>query len=367
MTNFSLTRRGFLRATGLAGAATVLAACGTPGGTSSSGGGPAGTEITMFHWAGAQGTVPEQVGKAFAASSGVTVKYIEGTNADTFPKLVSSVQINASKPLVNLGFFNAQSFSQGNGQNLWLPVPDSVTAIDQVLPEYRVPDRRGAYLVMDAMGLVYSKKAFPTPPKSWMDLFAAANRGKVTTWDAPSFGVNALPVIAKLNGGSESNLQPGLDVFENAAKAGQLRGFIASLDALRQQLNSGEVVIAPGFQGVAEPWIQAGDPIGFAVPTEGVMAFPEGFQIVKGSSDAQVDATAKLMNQIFSPENVSAYCNATGTLPLVQGAKLDAKYADRPSFQLSTVENAIRLDWNALVAAIPAATKVWNEQVKAHI
>ncbi len=321
----------------------------------------------MFHWAGAQGKVPQEVGNAFASASGVRVKYIEGTNADTFPKLVSSVQINASHPLLNLGFFNAQSFSQGNDKDLWLPVPKSVTAIDQVLPKYQVADRQGAYLVMDAMGLVYNKKAFPTPPRSWMDLFAAANRGKVTTWDAPSFSVNALPVIAKLNGGSESNLKPGIDVFSNAAKAGQFRGFISSIDALRQQLNSGEVVIAPGFQGVAEPWIQAGDPIGFAVPSEGVMAFPEGFQIVKGSSDAQVDASAQLMNKMFSPENVSAYCNATATLPLVKGASLDPKYADRPSFQLETVEKAIQLDWTALVASIPTATTAWNDQVKAHI
>jgi putative spermidine/putrescine transport system substrate-binding protein len=362
--NNSLTRRGFLRVTGLAGTAAALAACGTPGSSAQSGG---GTEITMFHWAGAQGEVPEKVGKAFAAANKVTVKYIEGTNADTFPKLVSSVQINAKKPLVNLGFFNAQSFAQGDTENLWLPVPDSVSAVDQVLPKYQVANRQGAFLVMDAMGLVYNKNAFPTPPTSWMDLFAAANRGKVTTWDAPAFGVNALPVIAKLNGGSESNLTPGIDVFADAAKAGQFRGFIASLDALRQQLNSGEVVIAPGFQGVAEPWIQAGDPIGFAVPSEGVMAFPEGFQIVKGSSDAQVDASAKLMDEMFSPANVSAYCNATGTLPLVKGATLDAKYADRPSFQLSIVEAAIQLDWAALVGSIPDATKAWNDQVKANI
>ena len=49
--NNPLTRRGFLRVTGLAGAATALAACGTPGGSAQSG----GTEITMFHWAGARG------------------------------------------------------------------------------------------------------------------------------------------------------------------------------------------------------------------------------------------------------------------------------------------------------------------------
>ncbi|WP_157767644.1 MULTISPECIES: ABC transporter substrate-binding protein [Actinosynnema] len=367
MNNFSPSRRSFLRATAFAGLAAGLAACGTPGGSSPSS--PSGaTKLTMFHWAGAQGTVPKQVGEAFAKANGVDLSYIEGTNADTFPKLVSSVQINPDNPLLNLGFFNPQSFAQGSASDLWLPVPDSVTNADKVNSAYRIADRKGAYLVMDAMGLVYSKKAFPDgPPKSWMELFDSAHKGKVTTWDAPSFSVNALPVISKLNGGSEADFQPGIDVFGRAARDGQFRGFISSLDALRQQLVSGEVVIAPGFQGVAEPWIKAGDPIGFAVPEEGVMAFPEGFQIVKGSTDAQVQAAAKLMNDLFDPARVSAYCAATGTIPLVDGATLAPEHADRPSFQLSTVEGAIKLDWNALVGSLKDATTAWNNDVKANI
>jgi putative spermidine/putrescine transport system substrate-binding protein len=364
MNRTALSRRGFLGLSTAAATAVGLSACGAPGG---GGSGASGTGITMFHWAGAQGTVPVQVGDAFAKAEGVKVTYIEGTNADTFPKLVSSVQINPDKPLVNLGFFNAQSFATGEGTDLWLPIPDSVSNVGKVLPDYRIDNGHGAYMVMDAMGLIYNTEAFPEPPTSWMQLFDTANRGRVTTWDAPAFGVNALPVISLLNGGSETDFQPGIDVFAQAARNGQFNGFISSLDQLRQQLIAGEVIIAPGFQGVAEPWIQEGDPIGFAVPEEGVMAFPEGFQIVKGSSEAQVEASAKLMNEIFDPANVSAYCEATGTIPLVEGATLGAAYADRPSFQLETVQAAIQLDWSALVASTDDATTAWNDEVKAEI
>jgi putative spermidine/putrescine transport system substrate-binding protein len=360
----ALSRRNFLGLLAGAGTAAGLAACGNPGGGGSA---SSVTSLTMFHWAGAQGAVPKKVGDAFATAKGVKVSYIEGTNAETFPKLVSSVQINPDKPLLNLGFFNGQSFATGEKSDLWLPVPDSVANAGKVLEKYRIASKHGAYMVMDAMGLVYSKKAFPTPPTSWNQLFDAKYKGKVTTWDAPAFGVNGLPVIAKINGGSESNLAPGLERFAAAAKAKQFNGFISSVDQLRQQLKSGEVVIAPGFQGVAEPWIQAGDDIGFVVPEEGVMAFPEGFQIVKGSTDAQQTAAAELMNEIFDPANVSAYCEATGTIPLVEGATLGEKYKDRAGFQLETVEKAIQIDWAALVAATEAATKTWNDEVKANI
>ncbi|GAA3604905.1 ABC transporter substrate-binding protein [Kineosporia mesophila] len=364
MNSNNLTRRGFFGASALAGL-MGMAACGSPGGSSS--GASGSTKLTMFHWAGAQATVPEKVGDAFAEANNVDVAYIEGTNADTFPKLVSSVQINKNSPLLNLGFFNGQSFAQGNASDLWEPVPASVTNIDAVNSKYQIADRRGAFMVMDAMGLIYSKKAFKTPPTSWMDLFDSAYRGKVTTWDAPAFSVNALPVIAKLNGGSESDLRPGIDIFSKAAKAGQFHGFIASIDALRQQLNSGEVVIAPGFQGVAQPWIDAGDDIGFVAPKEGLMAFPEGFQLVAGSSEAQLEESAKLLNELFAPENVAEYCNLNGLIPLVEGAELKAELADKETFQLAAVESAIQIDWATLVENIEDATTAWNKDVKANI
>jgi putative spermidine/putrescine transport system substrate-binding protein len=341
----------------------LLSACGTPGG--SSGG---RTELTMFEWAGAQGQVPKEVAQAFAKKNDVTIRYIEGTNADTFPKLVSSVQINPDKPLLNLGFFNAQSFAQGAGQKLWAPVSSSaVPNLAKVLPQYRQADGLGAYMIMDAMGILYNTKAFPTPPTSWTDLFDSRYRGKVTTWDAPSFSVNAVPVINKIEGGAENDLSKGIAAFSAAAKKGQFAGLIASIDQLRQQLVSGQVVIAPGFQGVAQPWIDAGDPIGFAVPSQGVMAFPEGFQLVKGSSDAQLKAAEQLMNEIIAPDAVSRYSAATATIPLIEGATLPARFRDKPSFQLKTVQEAIQLDWSALVGDVQKATDQWNRDVKAHL
>ncbi|MFE2498483.1 PotD/PotF family extracellular solute-binding protein [Streptomyces scopuliridis] len=366
MTNH-LSRRDLLRTTGVAGLSLLggglLSACGAPGG--SSGG---GTELTMFHWAGAQGEVPKRIGDAFAKKNGVTVRYIEGTNAETFPKLVTSVQVNAKKPLLNLGFFNAQSFAQGAGEGLWAPVDDTlVPNAAKVLPEFRRPDGLGVYTVMDAMGILYNTKVITTPPKSWLDLFSPEYRGRVTTWDAPAFSVNAAPVINKLKGGTEDDLSKGIAAFSVAAKKGQFNGFVSSIDQLRQQLNSGQVVIAPGFQGVAQPWIDAGDPIGFAVPSEGVMAFPEGFQLVKGSRSAQLEEAAKLMNEILAPAAVSSYSAATATIPLIEGAELPAAFRDKPGFQLKTVKEAIQLDWALLAKNIQQATDRWNRDVKAYL
>ncbi|MFL4909921.1 extracellular solute-binding protein [Streptomyces sp. MMS24-I2-30] len=226
---------------------------------------------------------------------------------------------------VNLAGALLLSTSQGAADGLWAPASEkSVPNVSKVLSGYATTGGLGAYMVMDAMGLISNKKVIRTPPTSWTDLFDSAYRGRVTTWDAPAFSVNAVPVINQIEGGSDGDLSKGIAAFSQAAKKGQFSGLISSVDQLRQQLNSGQVVIAPGFQGVAQPWIDEGDPIGFAVPKQGVMVFPEGFQLVKGSSDEQLGLAADLMDEIFAPDAVSDYSAATATIPLVQGAELPA-------------------------------------------
>ena len=70
---------------------------------------------------------------------------------------------------------------------------------------------------------------------------------------------------------------------------------------------------------------------------------------------------------MLSTSVVSAYCAATATIPLVSGVELPAKFRDRPSFQLSTVQKAIQLDWTALASVTPKYTTIWDDQVKANL
>lgn len=357
-----LARRDFLRLGGLAvGGSLLVAACGSSGGSGGN------VSLTMFIWSGDQATEPRKAVASFEkANPNVSVTFIEGTNATTFPQLVASVQADPNKPLLNLGFFNAQSFAQG--ADIWAPVTTAaVPNVANVLPQYKVSSGLGAYMVMDAMGIVYNKKLVKSEPTSWMDLFDSAYKGKVTTWDAPEFSVNALPVISILNGGSSSNLDPGIKIFAEAAKKGQFLDLISSLSQLQQQLTTGQIALAPGFQGVVEPWLESNPDLGFAVPKEGVMALPEGFQVVKGSSSAQSAAAQKIMNEMLSPSVVAAYCAATATIPLVSGVELPAKFRDRPSFQLATVQKAIQLDWSALASVTQKYTTAWNDEVKANL
>lgn len=364
-----LSRRGLLRLAGLVGAGAVglvTTGCGASG---SEAGSKDATKLTMFVWAAGQDRVPRDViAELLKTHKDLTVEFIVGTNAETYPKLVASAQIDRSRPLLNLGFFNPDAFAKGAKADLWERVDETtVPNVGKVLPAYRTANGLGAYMVMDAMGLLYNTKALPEPPTSWHDLLDPKYRGKVAVWDAPSFALNGLALLAKLSGGSEADMGPGLRLFAEAARKKHFRALYKSLDEQRKMLASGDIVLTLGFQGTARPWIDAGDPIGFAAPKEGVLAFPEGFQIVKGSSPAQLTAARAAMNAMFDPSAVTRYAAGTGTIPLVQGATLDPKYESIPTYQLSTVESAIQLDWGTLANATTTYTDAWNREVKAHL
>lgn len=362
----NLDRRTFLRMSGAGalgvGAAAFLAACGR--GSVNTDNGP--VSVTAAYWPLSQAIVPKAVISDYLQSHpGVTIDAIEATNADTFPKLVSSVQLNPNSPLANIGMFNGQSLAQGIEKKLWqIPDPAAVPNLAKVFATHRRADGLAGDVVMDAMGLAYNTKALSTPPTSWYDLLDPKYRGKIVVGDAPAFSTNGVAVLNKLEGGTEDDLSKGLALFSEAAKSGQFLAYTTSNAQLRQMLQSGDAVIASGSQGLFVPWIEDGDPIDFVAPKEGLQAFPESFQLVAGSSDRQLAVVQDLMNLFYDPVNVSAYSAATAVIPLVEGAAVPDKYRDRHTFSLDAIESSITLDYGKLATASTAATTIWNRDVK---
>src|SRR5437879_4612029 len=105
----SPSRRRFLQQAGIAGlslmAADVIAACG--GGTSPSTGSSTASNqpvhLTEFTWVGSgQDVQPPKFRADYTkAHPGVSIDFLPGTNSETYPKIVQSLQVTPDKPLVN--------------------------------------------------------------------------------------------------------------------------------------------------------------------------------------------------------------------------------------------------------------------------
>jgi len=181
-------RRQFLKMSGLAGLAViagdVLAACGaspsaSPS-TSSTSNAP--VRLTEFTWVGSgQDVQPPKFREQYVKDHpNVTIDFLPGTNSETYPKIVQSLQVTPDNPVVNFGYFNIDATTKGTVAGIWETLdPTVISNLNKVLPAYRRPQDKGVFFSTSAIGLMYNTKLVNPPPTSWADLWDPRFKGKV--------------------------------------------------------------------------------------------------------------------------------------------------------------------------------------------
>src|SRR5581483_220259 len=168
------------------------------------------TKLTMFIWAGAgQGVLPrEVVGRYLRAHPDVEIEFWESNNAVTYPKMLAAKQANPNAPLINFGYYNVDISNRGDADDMWVPMdPARIPALARINPSLRRPGNRGIGYGIINVGIMYNKNLVKEPPTSWTALWDPRWRGKVTFFDN-----NFMPLVlaARLDGGSERDIEPGL-------------------------------------------------------------------------------------------------------------------------------------------------------------
>jgi len=318
--------------------------------------------ITFFIWAGSnQGVVPTRVIEAYrAANPRVQIEILESNNTLTYPRMVAARRTTPQNPLVHCGFFNIDSMVKGDPEGMWAPFdPAAVPNLANIVDGFVRPERRGVGFMMSGIGILYNRVAHPTPPTSWADLWSPANRGRVTMFD---YDLRMMAIAARLNGGSEQNPDAGFRVW--AQNARNFRALVDSNDAVKNLLASGDAWMAPWFTSISSVWIEEGAPFAFAVPREGLIAFPLYLAMVDGVTPAQRAVCQDLINTILEPGNAGEYGRLTRNIPLVRNAVLTEEQRTNPMFSPSVAQGAIQLDYSLLGEVSSEWRERWDREVK---
>src|SRR6266576_2107616 len=350
-----LSRRQFLRrsaAFGISSAAALsfLAACG-PGGTSGSspsvaaGGKPAGADgpvkLSFFVYVGAnQGVVPREVVAEYTqANPNVTIELYEGTNAETYPKMVAARKTTPDQPIVNFGFVNADANAKGDVDDLWESLdPANVPTLSNVLDNFKRPGKKGIAWGMVGIGLMYNTDNVKSAPTSWLDFWDPRFKGRLALSNGNHY-LSGLVTTTRANGGKESDpaaIDKTIKLMSDKAKEGQIRLFFLSNDQVKQPMIRGEVWLSGWFNSSVDIWANQ----------------------VKGSSPAQKYHAEKIINMMNEKKWLSRYCNLTHSIPVAKDIELDKALADQEAFKTKNIEGAIQLDW----PTIAAKNAEWNER-----
>jgi spermidine/putrescine transport system substrate-binding protein len=146
--------------------------------------------------------------------------------------------------------------------------------------------------------MVYNS-ALAAAPTSWTDLMKPEYKGKcalTTDWEGNIYAFAKVLGVKNPNYQTRDELKKTVELLIDL-KRNHLRAIAASYGDLVTMLSSKEVVIAQGWEPVAD-WVGAAAPVKIAYPKETCMGFIEGYAIGHGSQ--HVDDALGYINNALS-------------------------------------------------------------------
>jgi putative spermidine/putrescine transport system substrate-binding protein len=213
-------------------------------------------------------TIREDVIPAFEQVHGVKVEYVAGNSTDTLAKLqaqkgnqqidVAIVDDGPMYQAIQLGFC-------GKIEGLPADLYDAARFRDDLAV--------GTGLV--ATGLMYNTKVFAekgwAPPTSWNDLRDPKYQKQIVIPPINNtYGLHALLMLAKMNGGSEANVDAGFKIFKEEINPNVL-AYEPSPGKMTELFQSGQAVLAVWGSGRVQSFANTGFPVDFVYPKEGAV------------------------------------------------------------------------------------------------
>jgi len=157
----------------------------------------------------------------------------------------------------------------------------------------------GPAAFFQVVGLTYNPETVKTPPTSWADLWDPKYKNRVGITNlASTLGTGFLVEVARMNGGSESNVEPGFAALQKLKP--NLSAVAANPGALAALFQQGQVDISPGNFNAIQILKAQGVPVEWVAPKEGAIAFRTTMHITKNSGNAEM--AFKLIEAALSPE-----------------------------------------------------------------
>lgn len=302
----------------------------------------------------------EKIFPPFEAEHGIKVVYVAGNSTDTVAKL----QAQKDNQELSVAIVDDGPMNTAVQAGLCAPLAASANS-DAVYPNARVEGDMAIGLGYGATGLVYNTEIFERngwpAPTSWKDLEDPKYAGKLIIPPITSgFGLLTLIMQARLNGGSERDIDPGFEAMKRIEP--NVLAFEPNPGKIAELLQTGEAAI--GVWNNARTGILAaqGAPVKFVYPQEGAMLILSQICPVNGAP--QPELAQAFIQHMLSPEVQAIFTEATGLGPVNPNTELapdvaaNAVFGEEKVYSLQSVDysviNPIRADW----------TDRWNREIE---
>lgn len=257
---------------------------------------------------------------------------------------LTSTLINRDDPEIDLPFLSLPVAMKAlTNPGVFLDItPEMVPNLRDVDPFfYDAYDRNAVGFNYVENGLAYRSDRVAPPPAAWADMWDPRFRGQLVLPDiAGGYFYELIVIAAKLNGGSETNLEPGYQALRRL-RPNVFRWF-RSPNEVPALLQRGEATVAS--LGGARAWAikDGGAPVDFVIPREGA---PVG--ILSYHVPAKVrnrDLILAFIDHAMSVEVQTAFGNGMQSGMANRRVQLAPDVAPR----VAPLDRLLRLDWKLI-------------------
>jgi putative spermidine/putrescine transport system substrate-binding protein len=296
----------------------------------------------------------------FEKKYNVKVTYVTGVSTDTLAKL----QAQKDKPQIDVAIMDDGPQAQAKSFGLLAPLDTAkVTNLANIYNISKDSDNIGVGIGIVATGLSYDSKVFKekgwAAPESWNDLGKPEYKGKLVL---PSFsntyGVHMLVMLAKANGGSEKNIEPGFTKLKEIAK--NATTFDKTADVSNYFLQ-GETVISAWSTSRTFTLKAKNFPIDFVYPKEGTVGMNAMASIVKNAPNPEL--ANEFINFILGEDAQKTISKTVFFGPVNKNVKLDQDVASKVVYGEEQINKLLKIDWKT----INENRAAWSERINKEI
>lgn len=304
----------------------------------------------------------QKLGPAFEKKHNVRINFVSGNSTETLAR----VQAQKDNPQIDVTFVDDGPAFQGGALGLWEPIDAKiVTNLKHLYDIARHKDNLGVDMGVTATGLMYNPEIFKqkgwAPPTSWQDITKAEHAGHLVIPPIQNtYGLHALVTFARLNGGSEKNINPGFEAFRRFKQ--NVLVFEAQPGKHSELFQSKQAWIGVWGSGRVYALADTGFPIRFVYPKEGAMALGVTLNVVKGARNRRL--ANEFINAMLADEAQQVWAESFKFGPYNKTVKLKPDIAAKVPYGLEQIGKLIKIDWDTANAKRPEWTERWNKEIE---
>jgi putative spermidine/putrescine transport system substrate-binding protein len=312
--------------------------------------------IVMAAYGGGNGeTWREMVGKPFTQATSVPVKIAD------LPNTEAAIRASAASPQYNVawvGYFQAMNLYKDGLIETFdaAQFPELKNVPERFV--LKAPDGR---IIGVPIQFQYYSIAFNTSVAkasdfaSWTALADPKWKGKLAQGQAFVAASYDIPMFAKIAGGSESNIEPGLPAFRKFTQ--NALTIMSSFAQGNTLLSRGEIAAAPFYSARVRALKKEGAPVDIAMPREGAVMLPYMLVVPKGAKNT--DAVTSFLKVASEPEAQLRMYDYSGYIPINLRSKLNEKQVAELGMPLATlVDRLYQPDYWSQQKTLKATTDV---------